>query len=265
MVSHWVLSVHLSVLGSEKQSPACLPSGLGRMGFTLGLGGEGGPGTLAGKPGLLRQQTIQVSGDLASPPNPGTWGRMCPPGQRVLGGPVSPSCPLLSAFGLWEGLQPGARRTTQLAGFEPVLRAPPWAWCGPQGGGGTAGCRGVAPGRLHQARWVVSGSSCTTLLFPGCAGGGQWGFLTLRIDIQIYTTHIKTNTAHCGVPAPADSCQQLCREETGSGGMRHTSKKLQRLTKLSASGKLYWWSRLQRSSHCTNNSQVSAVLLVQVI
>ena len=80
--------------------------------------------TLAGKPGLLRQQTIQVSGDVASPvPPPPTLepGGGCALLDRVLGGPVSPSCPLLSAFGLWEGLQLGARGTTQLAGFEPVL------------------------------------------------------------------------------------------------------------------------------------------------
>lgn len=93
------------------------------MGFTLGLGGRGKSGTLADKPGLLKQQTIQVSEDVASLPAPPTLepGGGCALLDRVLGGPVSPSCPLLSAFGLWEGLQLGARGTTQLAGFEPIL------------------------------------------------------------------------------------------------------------------------------------------------
>ena len=89
-----------------------------------------------------------------------------------------PSCPLLSAFVLWEGLQLGSRRTTQLAGSEPVLRGPPWAWCGLQGGGGGAGT--VAPGRLHQARWVVSGLFLHHAALPRMCWGWPMGFLNCQ-------------------------------------------------------------------------------------
>ena len=128
-------------------------------------------------PGLLRQQTIQVSGDLASPTPPQPWnlGADVPSWTESPGRSSLPSCPLLSAFGLWEGLQLGARRTTQLAGSEPVLRGPPWARCGPQGGGGSAGCRdsgtGTAPPGPMGSERALPAPRCSSQDVLGMANG----------------------------------------------------------------------------------------------
>lgn len=164
-------------VGLGKAKPGLSAFWVRQNGLHSWAGGRGGPGTLEGKPGLLRQQTIQVSGDLASPPNPGTWGRMCPPGQRVLGGAVSPQ--LSTSFCLWFVGRPAAWGTQDNpAGW--VSGVLPGPGVVRRAGEGVQGTGAVAPGRLHQARWVVSGLFLHHAALPRMCWGWPMGFLNCQ-------------------------------------------------------------------------------------
>lgn len=105
---------------------------------------------------------------------------MCPPGQRVLGGPVSPAAhfflPLVcgKACSLGHAGQPSWLGLSQFSGVLPgpgVVR---------RAGEGVQGAGTVAPGRLHQARWAVSGLFLHHAALPRTCWGWLMGFLNCQ-------------------------------------------------------------------------------------